>query len=156
LEVFAMALAKVVAGKKLLIKVSDGGGTPVYAHPCLINAARGIAFTAETNDTRIPDCDDPELIAWIKREKVSMSGSINGAGVLNTTDTEFYFNWVKSADPIAVRVELNGVVAANGGGYFSGDWHCTQFELTGDLGDYVQCTIGLVSDGDITWTDAAA
>lgn len=151
-----MALAKVLAGKSLLIKVSDGAGTPVFAHPCLINAARGIDFTAETNDTRIPDCDDPELIAWIKREKVSMSGSISGAGVLNTTDTEFYFSWVKSPDPIAVRVEFSGVVLADGGGWFAGNFHCTQFGVSGDLGDYVQANIGLVSDGDIAWVDAAA
>jgi len=150
-----MALAKVLAGKSLLIKVSDGGGTPVFAHPCLINAARGIVFSAETNETRIPDCSDPELIAWIKREKISISGAVNGAGVLNTTDTEFYYDWVSDADPIAVQVILNGVTGANGGGYFAGDWHCTQFGLSGDLGEYVQVDIQLVSDGTITWTDNA-
>lgn len=151
-----MALAKVVRGKNLLIKVSDGGGTPVFAHPCLINAARGIVFTAETNQTRIPDCDDPELIAWIKREKTAIGATINGAGVLHTADTEFYFNWVTSADPIAVRVELYGVTLANGGGYFAANFHCTSFELTGDIGDHVQSSIGLESDGAVTWTDAAA
>lgn len=150
-----MALAKVLAGKSLLIKVSDGGGTPVYAHPCLINAARGIVLTAETNQTRIPDCDDPELIAWIKREKTSISGAINGAGVLHTTDTETYFNWLKSPDSIAVRVELNGVSSVNGGGFFAGSWHLTNFELSGDVGEYVQSSLGLESDGDITWTDAS-
>lgn len=151
-----MALAKVVRGKNLLIKVSDGGGTPVFAHPCLINAARGIVFSAETNQVRVPDCDDPELIAWLAREKVSIGATVNGAGVLHSTDTEFYYNWVASSDPIAVRVELSGVTLANGGGYFSGLFHCTNYELTGDLGDHVQCSIGLESDGTVAWNDAAA
>ncbi len=151
-----MALAKVISGKSLLIKVSDGAGTPAYDHPCLINAARGIVFTAETNQTRIPDCDDPELIAWIKREKTSISGSINGAGVLHTSDTEEYFAWLVSPDTKVVRSELSGVSAANGGGYFSGSWHLTNFELTGDIGEYVQSSIGLESDGAITWVDASA
>jgi len=151
-----MTAAKVVRGKSLLIKVSDGAGTPAFAHPCLINAARGIVFTANTNQTRIPDCDDPELIGWLKREKTDLGATINGAGVLNTTDTEFYFNWVTDADPIAVRVELNGVSLANGGGYFAGNFHCTNFEVTGDLGDYAQCSVGLENDGAVTWVDASA
>lgn len=151
-----MALAKVVRGTKLLIKVSDGATpTPTYAHPCLINAARGIVFSAETNQTRIPDCSDPDLIAWVKREKVSIGGTINGAGVLNTTDTEEYFTWVKASTTKVVRVELNGVAGADGGGYFAGSWHLTNFELTGDRGEYVQCSIALESDGEITWTDGA-
>jgi hypothetical protein len=150
-----MALAKVLAGKSLLIKVSDGGGTPVYAHPCLINAARGIEFSAETNDTRIPDCDDPELLAWLSREKVSISASLNGSGTLNTTDTEFYFNWVKSADSVICRIELSGVSSGDGGGYFSGSWHLTSFTLSGDLGQLVQASVGMVSDGAVTWTDAS-
>ncbi len=151
-----MTAAKVVRGKSLLIKVSDGAGTPTFAHPCLINAARGIAFSAETNQTRVPDCDDPELLAWLRREKTAIGATINGAGVLHTPDTEFYFNWVASADPIAVQTELNGVVLANGGGHFAGNWHCTQYEITGDLGDYAQCSIGLENDGPVTWVDAAA
>lgn len=150
-----MTAAKVVRGKSLLIKVSDGGGTPVYAHPCLINAARGIVFSSNTNQTRIPDCDDPELIAWVKREKTDISASINGAGVLHTPDTEFYYDWVTSADPIAVRVELNGVTSGDGGGYFAGNFHCTNFEVSGDVGDYTQASIGLESDGAVTWTDAS-
>lgn len=151
-----MALAKVVRGKSLLIKVSDGAGTPVYAHPCLINAARGIVFTAESNQTRVPDCDDPELISWIKREKTALGATITGAGVLHTSDTEEFFNWWKSASAKVIRVELSGVVLANGGGYFSGSFHLTNFEITGDLGEYAQCSVSLESDGEITWTDAAA
>lgn len=150
-----MALAKVVRGKSLLIKVSDGAGTPVYAHPCLINAARGIVFTAESNQTRIPDCADPELISWIKREKTALGATINGAGVLNTTDTEVFFEWWKSTSAKVIRIELSGVTGANGGGYFSGSFHLTNFEITGDIGEYCQCSVSLESDGEITWTDAA-
>lgn len=150
-----MAVAKVLRGTKLLVKVSDGAGTPVFAHPCLINAARGFALNAETNTTNVPDCDDPDLLSWASTEKRSLSASISGAGVLHTPDTEQYFDWVKSATPKDVRVELNGVTGANGGGYFAGKFHLTQFELTGDLGEKVQCSISMQNDGAVTWTDAA-
>lgn len=152
-----MALAKVLAGKKLLIKVSDGATpTPAFAHPCSINEARSVGLTANTNETRIPDCDDPELIAPIKREKTDYSANVAGSGVLHTSDVQFYVDWLKSPDPIATRVELSGVVLADGGGYLQADYHCTQFEISGNLGEYAKANITLLSDGDITWVDAAA
>jgi hypothetical protein len=151
-----MALAKVVAGRKLLIKVSDGAGTPAYVHPCLINASRSFSLTANTNETRIPDCDNPDLIAPVRREKTDYSATVSGAGVLHSADSEFYTTWTKQATAIAVRVELNGVVLADGGGYWSANFHCTQFEISGDRGEFIAANITLLSDGDITWTDAAA
>jgi predicted secreted protein len=151
-----MAQAKVMNGRKLLIKVSDGASTPTFAHPCLINAARGIAFASETNSINIPDCDDPDLVTWVGREKRGLSASINGAGVLHTPDTEVFFDWVKSSTPKAVRVELNGVTGgANGGGYWGGNFHLTTFEVSGDDGEKVQCSLSMESDGAIAWTDAA-
>ena len=114
-----MAEAKTLAGKSLLIKVSDGGGAPTFLHPCLINAARGIQFSSSSNERRIPDCSDPELIAWTKINKVSLSAKINGSGVLNTPDNVFYFGWFNSDDAKAVRVEYSGVTLANGGGWWA-------------------------------------
>lgn len=151
-----MAQAKTARGTKLLIKVSDGAGTPVFAHPCLINTDRGISFTADTNDVLIPDCSDPDLMAWAAREKVSLSAQISGSGTLNTPDVSFFSDWVMSADPIAVKVELNGVVLADGGGYWQGNFHCTSFEVSGARGNRMQCSITLVSDGAVVWHDAAA
>ncbi|MGL4445671.1 MAG: phage tail tube protein [Alsobacter sp.] len=150
-----MALAKVLAGKSLLIKVSDGAGTPVFAHPCLINTSRGITLTAETNDTIIPDCSDPELLAWMGREKVSLSAALQGAGTLNTPDVEFYYDWWSSPDPIATRVELNGVSAGDGGGWFAGNFHLVTFEITGDRGTKAECSLSFASDGAVPWVPAS-
>jgi len=151
-----MAAAKVLRGVKMGIKVSDEAGTPTFAHPCLINAARAFEIAAETNSVRIPDCTSPELIAWVKREKISLSANISGAGKLHTTDTELYYNLVVRDTPIAVRVELIDVTLANGGGYFAGTFFVTRFALDGDVGDFVGCDLALESDGVITWVDAAA
>jgi predicted secreted protein len=152
-----MSLAKTLRGTKLLIKVSDmDPDTPVFAHPCLINTSRGIQFTAEMNEVLVPDCSDPDLMAWLEREKKSLSAAINGAGVLNSPDTEEYFEWVTDADPRDVKVELAGVVLADGGGSFGGKFHLASFELAGDRGDKVNCTLSLQSTGAVAWTAAAA
>jgi hypothetical protein len=149
-----MSLAKTLRGTQLLIKVSDGASTPAFSHPCLINTSRGIQLTAEMNEVLVPDCSDPDLMAWLEREKKSLSATISGAGVLNTPDFEDYFDWFTSVDPKACRVELGGVSSANGGGYLSGSFHLSSFEATGDRGDKVQTTMSLPSTGEITWTAA--
>jgi predicted secreted protein len=151
-----MAEANTVAGKSLLIKVSDGAGTPVFAHPCFINTARGIQFSSQSNSRRIPDCSDPELIAWTKINKVSLTAKINGAGVLHTTNTVYYFAWFNSDNAIACRVEYSGVLLAAGGGWWAGNFKCTDFSVSGDLGDETQASIALESHGSVAWVPAAA
>jgi len=150
-----MAAVKYLRGVKLLVKVGDGESPEVFTTYCTINAARGISFAASTNDFNIPDCADPDLMAWLVREKVSISGDISGAGTLNTPDTEEFFDWVKSPDTRNVQVHLDAVSMANGGGYWAGAYHCTQFEVTGDRGGIAEASVQLLSSGEVTWTDAA-
>lgn len=150
-----MAQAKTLPGSSLFIMVGDGATPEVFAHPCLINGARSLQLSAETADTNVPDCDDPEAIAWIEREKRSLSAQITGEGTLNTTDTESYFNWLKSEDTKNIRVKLNGITGANGGGYFSGAFHLTAFEVSGNRGEKANCSLTMLSSGAIAWTDNA-
>lgn len=150
-----MAAVTHMRGVKLLIKVGDAASPEVFSIYCSINSDRGISFAAQTNDFNIPDCADPDAMSWLVREKVSLSGDISGAGTLNTPDTEAFFDWVTSANTRNVQVHLDGVTGANGGGYWSGAYHCTQFDVTGGQGTKVQCNITLQSDGEVTWTDAA-
>ncbi|HWA22329.1 MAG TPA: phage tail tube protein [Caulobacterales bacterium] len=149
-----MAQAKTVKGSQLLILVGDGGSPETFAHPCLINSSRGIQFSAETNSANVPDCDDPDAIQWTEVDKKSLSAGVTGAGTLNATDSETFFDWFKSADTKTVRVKKN-VTGANGGGYWEGEFHLTQYEENGNIGEKVQCSITLVSSGAITWTDNA-
>lgn len=152
-----MAEAVTVAGKSLLIKVSDGATpTPVFSHPCLINAARGIQFSSASNERKIPDCADPELIAWVKIYKVSLSAKISGSGVMNTPDNVFWFNWFNSDNAKAVRVEYSGVTLANGGGWWAGNFKLTDYSNEGDVGDETQASVSLASHAAVAWVPAAA
>jgi len=149
-----MAAVKHMRGVKLLIKVGDGASPEQFTTYCSINSDRGISFTAQTNDFVVPDCADPDAMAWLVREKVSLSGDITGAGILNTPDTKAFFDWATSTDTRNVQVHLDGVSGANGGGYWQGAYHCTDFTVNGTQGDKAQCSISLASDGEVTWTDA--
>lgn len=143
-----MAAVKHARGVKLLLKViTDTPG--IYAGYCTINAARGITFSSATNEFPEIDCDDPDQIAWVLREKVSLSAAINGAGILNTPDVQDFFDWLTSSASKACQVVID-VDPADGGIIFEGDFHLTDFAITGDRGAKMEATITLASDGEVT------
>ncbi len=149
-----MAQAKTVRGTKILVKIGDGGDPETFAHNCSFNGARSLQFSAQTNDTNVPDCDDPDLMAWVEREKVSLSATIQGAGVYNTPDGEAFFNLMKSPDPVNIRfvIDVDGV---DGGGYWAGAFLMTDMQIDGDRGQKGNLSGTFQSTGAITWVDAA-
>ncbi len=143
-----MAPVKHTRGVKLLLKVADPEEPGVYKHMCSINAERGVTFTAGTNDVDIPDCDDPDMLAWIAREKTNLSMSVNGSGTLNTPDVPFFYAWWKSDASKECLVVLD-VPSVDGGVIWSPKLHLTEFGVTGNRGEKAMCSIALLSDGPV-------
>jgi hypothetical protein len=150
-----MAAVKHARGVKLLVKVGQADGPPeTFIAFCTINGARSITGEAATNDFNIPDCEDPDAMGWLAREKVSLSYSVSGAGILNTPDVEIFAEWL--ADPLPRNCEIVvDVPAADGGVIFAGLFHLTTFEITGDRGSKMEASVSLVSDGEVTVTAVA-
>lgn len=144
-----MAAVKHARGVKLLLKVGDAASPEVFTARCTINAARGITFSAATNDFNIPECPDDGAVAWLGREKVSLSSTINGAGMLDTDDVDFFFDWLASEDAKNCQMVVD-VPAADGGVIFQGAYHLTDFSITGDRGTKMEASITLQSDGEVT------
>ncbi len=144
---------KFARGTKLLIKVGNAASPEAFSVYCTVNAQRGIQFTAAMQEDAIPDCTDPDLPAWLTRDKVSMGATVTGGGILNTTDLSAFFTWFTSKSTKNVQIWVD-VSNANGGGYWSGAFHLTEFNPTGEPRATIQCTLTLVSDGVITWTAA--
>jgi len=152
----ASAPIKHARGVKLLIMVGQADGPPeTFVAFCTVNAARSVAGDAATNDFNIPDCEDPDKMGWLAREKVSLSYSAQGAGILNTPDVQEFADWL--ADPLSRNCQIVvDVPAADGGVIFAGLFHLTHFEITGDRGAKMEATINLISDGEIIVTAVAA
>lgn len=149
-----MAQVTFTRGVKLLVKKSQGGSPETFAALCTINADRGVTFTAETNDANIPDCDDPDAIAWIVREKVSLSIGVTGGGMSHKNDVAVLWDWFKNEESSNCQIVMDDATPGNVI-TFEGHFHLTQFELTGSRGDKVQSTITLASDGEIEGTFGA-
>ena len=146
-----MTAIKHAKGVLLLVKVGDGTSPENFAAYCSINAQRGISFASAVNEFAMPDCADPEAIAWVAREKASLSVTVDGAGMLNTSDVAAFFTWWKSDDSKNCQVIVD-VPAADGGVIFEGPFHLVDFKITGDRGGKQEVTLSLASDGEVTST----
>lgn len=139
-------------GTQIYLKISDGGSPEVFAHPCLINADRGVTFRSNTNDIVVPDCDSPEDPAWRELVKDALSAGLTGSGVLDNVlaTIQAYTAWWKSDTGKNVQVWLGTV------GYWSGSFKLTEWQITGARNDKAQVQITLESDGEVSDFTAGA
>ncbi len=150
-----MASVKTMVGEKILIKIGDGATpTETFSHPCMINLDRGLAFSSDSTDVVVPDCDDPSAVAWKEVYKDGLSLQISGGGLLHTLSLETYFNWMTVDTSKNVQVLFN-VSAADGGGYISGAFKLTSFGISGTRKNNATVDLTLMSHGALTWTDAS-
>lgn len=141
-----MAQVDVVNGEKILILIGDGATpTELFAHPCLINTDRGIAFSATTTSEMVPDCTDPGAPGWVDTEKDALSASISGSGMLDVASIEEFDDWFRSPDSRNVKVKVDKA----GGSTWTGKFHLTEFSITGSRKAKSTCSITLVSDGPV-------
>lgn len=142
-----MALVDVVAGEKLLILVGDGvTPTEGFAHPCLINAERGISFSASMVSETVPDCAAPDEPGWQQTEKDGLSATITGAGMLDVASVAAFDEWFSSKDTKNVKVKIDKA----GGSTWTGAFHLSEWQITGTRKNKATCSITLVSDGPVT------
>lgn len=140
-----MAQPTTIAGTSLLIKIGDGASAEVFAHPCLINADRGIQFGSNANAVVVPDCADPEAPGWNQGTKDGLSATITGAGVLDNVlaTIQAYDTWFRSDDTKNVRVYLGAV------GFWQGAFKLTQWSITGARGGKAEVSLTLESEGSV-------
>lgn len=140
-----MTAVPTMKGTQLRIMIESQDTPNVFVHPCLINTQRGIQWTSTGNDEEIPDCDDPDAMAWTQHTKTGASGTITGAGKLDKTAVEDFFDWFNSDDARNVKIDVADV------GAWEGQWKLTDFQITGDRGQVAEATITLKSHGVQVW-----
>lgn len=142
-----MAKPITISASKLLIQLGNGASPEVFSAPCGLTT-KGITFTKNMNDITVPDCDDPDAAAWVERGVVSLSASIAGNGVLAMESHDTWLEAYQSTESVSARVLLT---EATHGGWFEGKFHLSTLTENGSLGDKVQVTVALDSDGPVLW-----
>lgn len=145
-----MAPVNTMKGTQLRIMIESDDTPGVFVHPCLINTTRGIQWTSTGNDEEIPDCDDPDAMAWTKHTKTGASGTISGAGKLNVDDVEIFWDWFDSDIGKNVKIDVGNT------GVWDGVWKLTDFNITGDRGSVAEATVTMKSHGVQVYTAGAS
>ena len=150
-----MAQAKTLKFNDQLMLIGNGATpTEVFTAPCGFESLN-MTVNIEVNTTNVPDCDDPDLPAWLQSDEVSKQMVLSGEGVLDTTANKMWRDWLLEGGERNVRWLTKGT-AANGGGHFQGPGILTTYEEVGQRGNRWNQNIAVTLNGKPFWTPAAA
>lgn len=149
-----MAKPTTLAAGDFVIKLETSEGSGVFSAPCGLTS-KGFNQTATTQETVVPDCDDPDAPASVERAIDALSAEISGSGVLAMGSRNTWETWYRSGLKKKCRVYLDTTLA-NSGGYWEGYFVLTAFNTGAQRGQKVTVEVTMASDGDITWTNADA
>ena len=135
-----MAQAQSLKFSQFLVQLGNGANPEVFDSPCGLNS-RSFNRTAATNDTNVPDCDDPDAPSWLERDIVSLSSSISGAGVVADEDFDHWNTWFEGGSSNNIRITLGKRV-------WIGPYKFTKSNVTGQRGSRTTFDVTLDSDGE--------
>jgi len=141
-----MAQPTVLPGTKLWILLGDGAQPEVFEQPCGLTT-RGIAFTASTNTTLIPDCDDPEAPAWEAKDVNGLSAQVSGNGVMAIESFDVWNDWFQSAALKTCQVTLDDPAL----GHWEGQFILSQLTYGGQRGQKVTVDVTMDNSGAVPW-----
>lgn len=136
-----------VAFSEFFVVVGDGASPEVFSAPCGLTS-KAFNQTASTQETVVPDCDNPDGPAFIERAIDALSSEITGSGVLALEAHDNVWQpWFFSAAARNVRVGLGAVPNVAVGGYYEGSFLLTALNMSADRGQKMK--------GDVTLQSAA-
>ena len=137
-------------GKQALLLGNGATPTEVFSAPCGFEQLT-MTVNVATNDTNIPDCDDPDLVAWLETETVSKQMRLSGSGLLDQSALTTWQAWWFG------DVELKNVrwfrdLTSPNRGYFQAPAVLTNWQEQGQRGQKWQASVEIAMNGKPTWT----
>lgn len=139
----------------VVVTIDDGSGSNQVA-PCGL-IKKSVKFQAQSSDTVVPDCDDPNLPAFVERNVVSLSCEISGNGVMAMENTALWMGFFMGGVSRPCVVTFPGT-GANGGFSITGAFILSDFPLDVDRkseGGRAQQSITLQNDGAFVYAPSA-
>jgi hypothetical protein len=131
---------------EFLIEIESDDSPGVYLAPCGLTT-KGFNQTASTQETTVPDCDNPDAPAYVERAVDTISTEISGSGVLAEEAFDIWQAWFDSARAKSVRIYPMG--ASNG--FYGGQFILSAFNMQVQRGQKVPVDVTMVSDGQTIW-----
>ena len=143
-----MARPTTYSGSLVAIYLESATTPGTYVKPCGLTQHTA-TFTKNMNEVDVPDCDDPDLPAWIEREVSSLDFSASGSGVLAAESVETWWDAYNTTEPINARIYIGKPDNITTGHHWQGQVHVSQFEVGGNRGERANVTINIVSHGEM-------
>ncbi|NTI48504.1 hypothetical protein G6L94_09290 [Agrobacterium rhizogenes] len=124
---------------------TTSGGTTTYAAPCGFTS-KSLQLTKELNEVTIPDCDDPDAVAWVGRDAASLSAQVSGEGVLAEESIDVWLDAQNSVDSVPIKIVLTFPAKVI---TWTGLAHVSDLTVTGELGQRVTMNVTIQSDGEL-------
>lgn len=120
----------------------------VYTAPCGFTS-KSLTLTKDLTDVNLPDCDDPDKVAWVGRDASSLSASISGEGVAAVESAEKWLDASESVESVPVKIELEFPAKTI---TWTGLMHISKIEIGAEQGGRVTLNVEMQSDGELVRT----
>lgn len=140
-----MAQATITRGGNIRVYLGNDGNPIVYKYPCGLTS-NAIKFDKATSDEKIPDCDDPNKIAWLGRNVTSLSMDIDGEGVLAQESVVMWADAMESGVSLPAKVEW---VFPKLTLTWTGRIMVTAFNVNANDQDIAKVSVTMKSDGEM-------
>lgn len=136
---------------KFRVLLGDGATpTEVFAAPCGFSS-KSFTLAKNLQEVDLPDCDDPDQIAWIGRDAQNLSASISGDGVAAAESVQDWNDAFKNVESVSAKVEIE---FATGILTYTGKFQVDNLAFGAQQAGRVTLSVNMQSDGPIldTWT----
>ena len=130
---------------KFSVKLGNDALPIVYAAPCGFTS-KSLTLTKELQEVNIPDCDDPDAVAWVGRDASSLSASVSGEGVLASEAVDTWLEAFEAVESTPVKIELEFPAKTI---TWTGNMHVSTLTVGAEQGGRVTISVELQSDGEL-------
>lgn len=133
---------------KFRVLLGDGADPIVYTAPCGFTS-KSLTLTKELTDVNLPDCDDPDAVAWVGRDASSLSASVSGEGVMASQSVETWLDAFENVESIPVKIEVEFPAKTI---TWTGLMHISTFTAGAEQGGRATANVEMQSDGELVRT----
>ncbi|MCK1503863.1 phage tail tube protein [Bradyrhizobium sp. 18] len=130
---------------KFRVFLGDGGSPIVYTSPCGFTS-KSLTLTKNLSEVNIPDCDDPDAVAWVGRDATSLSAAVSGEGVLASESVETWLDAWENEESIPVKIEVEFAAKTI---TWTGLMHVATFTTGAQQGGRATANVEMQSDGEL-------
>ncbi len=150
-----MAQPDIVKGSYLDLLIQTAPGPPAVFTPFCGLTTRTFTQQINTNDTFVPDCDDPEFVPVRRLVPTGRQWDISGEGLYNLNQETIVRQALGVTKNYRYKVG-RPVGSIIGTGYYAGPAMITNLQMGGTTGsgEFGTVSMTIASDGEWLWVPA--